>query len=179
MQRKLVWRKYAAIANRTKQDFCTHRISGTSHREAVYVMCVTRSDATSAKKKRASMIFRPVLGMSHVVLRIWFATAAFVGRGKSASGLAKTSDANKESLWMSSASQLNYVRTKGRKWLVTPESATRACRDSKKNRRKYLNAVLHTSRKNQGNEGASFEIYLCFRVIRWRYEDFHLVYGLH
>ena len=82
-------------------------------------MCVTRSDATSAKKKRASMIFRPALGISHVVLRIWFATVAIVGRGKSASGLAKTSAASNENLLMNSASQLSNVEKKERKWLVT------------------------------------------------------------
>ena len=78
-------------------------------------MCVTRSDATSAKRKKASMILRTVLGISHVVLRIWFATAALVGLGRLVSGLAKTNVANKENLWMSSALQLSNVKAKGRK----------------------------------------------------------------
>jgi len=82
-------------------------------------MCVTRSDATSAKRKKARMILRTVLGISHVVLRIWFATAAIVGLGRLVSGLAKTNVANNENLLMNSASQLSNVGKKERKWPVT------------------------------------------------------------
>lgn len=126
-------------------------------------MCVTRSDATSAKKKKASMTLRTVLGISHVVLRIWFATAAIVGLGRLVSGLAKTNVANKENLWMSSALQLSNVEKQGRKWQESTESAIHVWSDSKKSSRKYLNAALNTSRRNRGNEGASFFRCLSFK----------------